>query len=94
MIPHTSNLQAQSNQPHFHDLASMARKLGISKRSLTRWAQNGMPTYQAYPRGKVLVREDEVLTFLSRHQKQVGHLDALVNETLLELQQSRGKDRN
>ncbi len=44
----------------------MAKRLKVSKRSLLRWAQNGMPIYRACPRGKVLVREDEVIAFLTR----------------------------
>lgn len=54
----------------FRDLASMAKRLNVSKRSLMRWAQKGMPIYRACPRGKVLVREDEVIAFLTRNRRQ------------------------
>ena len=56
---------------------------------MKRWTARGLPRYQARPRGKVLIRLGDIEQFLTRQQTHKPDLDALVNETLAELEEKQ-----
>ena len=70
MLSRSQILRLHPVKATFLGLAAMAKKLGVSLRSLQRWHRKGMPIYQASPGGKILVRECEVFAFLKRNRYQ------------------------
>ena len=63
-------------------LVEAAAWAGVSSRTLKRWIRRGLPTYQAGPREKVLVRPEDIDNFLSRRQVPSPDLGAMVEEIL------------
>ena len=72
-------------QPGYLPLREAAAWAGVSVRTMKRWITKGLPTYQAGPREKVLIRPTDIDAFLTRQQRQVPNLDAMVNEVLKSL---------
>ncbi len=66
----------------YMSLVDAAAWAGISPRTLTRWIGRGLPTYQAGPREKVLVRGGDIQQFLTRKQAPTPDLGAMVEEVL------------
>lgn len=66
---------------------------GVSSRTMKRWLDGGLPSYQAGPRTKLLVRPIDIDQFLTRRQVSQVDIDALVNETLKEMEESRAVQR-
>ena len=73
-------------QPGYLPLREAASWAGVSVRTLKRWIKKGLPTYQAGPREKVLIRPADIDVFLTRRQTQAPDLDAMVEDVLRELQ--------
>ena len=63
-------------------LEEAAAWAGVSPRTLKRWIRRGLPTYQAGPREKVLVRASDIDQFLTRKQVPTPDLGAMVEEVL------------
>ena len=63
-------------------LEEAAAWAGVSPRTLKRWIRRGLPTYQAGPREKVLVRPSDIDQFLTRKQVPTPDLGAMVEEVL------------
>jgi predicted site-specific integrase-resolvase len=78
-----------SQLPGYLPLREAARWAGVSVRTLKRWITRGLPTYQAGPREKVLVRPADIDAFLTRRQVQQVNLNALVDEVLGDLRGGR-----
>lgn len=67
----------------FLPLKGAAAWAGVSVRSLKRWIDQGLPYYQPYPRGRVLVKLSDIQDFLTPKQVVKPDLDRVV-KTLLE----------
>ena len=55
---------------------------GVSARTFKRWISSGLPTYQAGPRCKVLVRPNDIERHLQKRQTARIDIDALMEEVL------------
>ncbi len=75
-------------QPGYLSIESAARWADVSSRTVKRWIKAGLPTYQAGPRGKVLVRPGDMDQFLTRRQVTKPDLDAMVEEVMVGLTQN------
>ena len=58
---------------------------GVSARTVKRWLADGLPSYQAGHRTKVLIRPMDIDEFLTRRQVPQVNIKALVDEVLHEL---------
>jgi hypothetical protein len=67
--------------PGYLPLPQAASWAGVSARTMKRWIQKGLPTYQAGPREKVLIRPADIDGFLTRRQARPD-LDAMVEDVL------------
>jgi predicted site-specific integrase-resolvase len=67
-------------QPGYLPLLEAAPWAGVSVRTLKRWIKKGLPTYQAGPRERVLIRPADIDAFLTRRQIEKPNLDAMVEE--------------
>ncbi len=76
----------------FMPLVDAATWAGVSPRTLKRWIQRGLPTYQAGPREKVLVRPSDIDQFLTRKQVPTPDLGAMVEEVVRQLHPTRSVD--
>jgi len=75
-------------QPGYLSLTEAALYAGISVKTLKRWIPRGLPTYQAGPREKILIRPADIDQFLTRRQRQSPDLDILVDEVMREVNNS------
>jgi hypothetical protein len=57
-----------ANQRGYLPLREAAKWAGVSPRTMKRWFSRGLPRYQAGPRAKVLVRQEDIETFLMRQK--------------------------
>jgi predicted site-specific integrase-resolvase len=69
-------------QPGYLPLREAAAWAGVSVRTMKRWIRKGLPTYQAGPREKVLIRPIDIDGFLTKRQAQPVDLDAMVEDVL------------
>jgi len=76
-------------QDGYLPLVEAATWAGVSPRTLKRWISRGLPTYQAGPREKVLVKSSDIDQFLTRKQVPVPDLGAMVDEVLQGFSQGR-----
>lgn len=67
------------------NLAEIAARYSVSYRTTVRWLQHGLPFSQVYPRGKILVRVEDLERFLQRRCKAQTDLNAVVNDVMTEL---------
>ncbi len=58
---------------------------GVSVRTMKRWIKKGLPTYQAGPREKLLIRPADIDGFLTKCQAHPVDLDAMVEDVLKSL---------
>lgn len=72
-------------QPGYLPLVDAAAWAGVSVRTMKRWIRRGLPTYQAGPREKVLIRPTDIDAFLTRQQVPVPDLNAMVEEVMKSL---------
>ncbi|TSA02157.1 MAG: DNA-binding protein [Nitrospiraceae bacterium] len=80
--------------PGFMSLASAAEWAEVSPRTLQRWIWRGLPVYQSGPRAKVLIRPQDIETFLTRRQAPKPVLDVLIEETWQDLQRGSYEHRH
>jgi hypothetical protein len=67
-------------KPGYLPLNQAAPWAGVSKRTMKRWIKKGLPTYQAGPREKVLIRPADIDAFLTRQQAHEPDLGAMVED--------------
>jgi predicted site-specific integrase-resolvase len=79
----------QNVQPGYLSLKKAAAWADVSQKTIKRWIASGLPVYQSMPGGKVLVKPQEIDQFLQKRQAPQIDVDALVNETLREMEQER-----
>ncbi len=70
-------------------LVDAAHWAGVSPRTLKRWISRGLPTYQAGPREKVLVKPGDIDQFLTRKQAPTPDLGVMVDEVFHGLSKGR-----
>jgi hypothetical protein len=70
-------------QQGYLPLREAAKWAGVSSGTMKRWFGRGLPRYQAGPRGKVLVRQEDIEAFLQRQEVPQVDLDALVEDVLM-----------
>ncbi len=78
-------LPSLTTQPGYLPLREAARWAGVSDRTIKRWVARGLPTYQAGPREKLLIRPTDIDAFLTRRQVPVQDLDEMVEEVMRSL---------
>ncbi len=74
----------------FSDKGFLSRKhaaawADVSRRTLDRWIQQGLPVYQSSPHTKVLIRPADIELFLQRKQLPKADLLAKVEEVVAQL---------
>ncbi len=75
-----------SRPPGFMPLVEASAWAGVSPPQRTRrWFGQGLPRYQAGPRGKVLIRPGDIEQFLTRQQAAKPELDRMVEEVMKSL---------
>jgi hypothetical protein len=80
-------------QPGYLSLKKAAAWADVSQKTIKRWIAAGLPVYQSMPGGKVLVKPHEIDDFLQRRQVPRVDLDALVEQTLKEMESGDRKGR-
>ena len=71
-----------THTPGFMPIVDAAAWAGVSRRTINRWIDRGLPRYQSGPRTKVLLRAADIEAFLERHQTTKPDLNAMVEEVL------------
>ena len=78
----------------YEGLKVCSRRHEQSVRTLRRWIKNeGLPSYQVTPGGKILVSCAEVDRFIASRRRPRAALQVLVEETMAELQQRPKRER-
>jgi len=67
-------------QPGYLSIKHAAAWADVSPRNIKRWIKAGLPTYQAGPQTKVLIKPGDIDAFLTREQVPNVDLDAMVEE--------------
>ena len=80
-----SDSDMASVPPGYLTLKGAQAWAGVSQRTIKRWIAAGLPTYQAGPRTKILVRPADIERFLTRKQVNPVDLDAIVDEVMGQL---------
>jgi predicted site-specific integrase-resolvase len=80
-------------QPGYLSLKKAAAWADVSIKTIKRWIAAGLPVYQGVTGGKVLVRPQDINSFLQKRQVPQVDVDALVNETLTEMGKMETKNR-
>jgi predicted site-specific integrase-resolvase len=73
------------DRPGYLPLKQAAVWAGVSARTMKRWVAAGLPSYQAGPRTKVLVRPMDIDQFLTMRKVSPVDIDRLINEVLYDL---------
>ncbi len=60
------------------DLQKVAYRYSVSRRTVQRWLDRGLPFSQVTTRSKILVKPEDVEAFLTRRCKTQGDLNAMV----------------
>lgn len=79
----------QTLQSGYLSLNTAAAYADVSTKTLRRWIAAGLPVYQGSTGGKVLVKPQDIDQFLTRRQVPQVDINALVNETLREMEAGR-----
>ncbi len=74
-----------THTPGFMPIVDAAAWAGVSRRTINRWIDQGLPRYQSGPRTKVLLRAADIESFLTRQQVTKPDLNAMVNAVLKDL---------
>ncbi len=75
-------MQKSSGPPGFMPVVEASAWAGVSPRTMRRWIDQGLPSYQSGPRTKLLLRGADIEAFLERQQTTKPDLNALVEEVL------------
>jgi hypothetical protein len=73
----------------FLSLEHAAQYADVSVKTIKRWIERGLPKYQAGPRGKVLIRPNDIEAFLLRKEAIPQNLNKMVDDVFGELQSNR-----
>jgi excisionase family DNA binding protein len=76
------NIAAVEARVGYMSVAMAAEWVGVSRKTLKRWIARGLAFYQAAPREKVLIRPEDIDTFLARRQAAQVNLAAMVDNVL------------
>ena len=72
--------------PGYFSFKGAGKWASVSTRTIARWAEDGLPTVQVVPRGRRLVRVQDLDVFLiSKRSVHGKELNMLVDETAAEL---------
>ena len=71
--------------PGYMNVKNAAAWASVSVKTLRRWCAEGLPSYEAGPGQKILVRPVDIELFLKRRPVQTADLDSIVNEVLHDL---------
>ena len=74
-------------QPGYLSLEHAADWADVSPRTIKRWIKAGLPTHQAGPREKVLVKPQDIDQFLTKKQAPTPDLGAMAEEVFQGLSQ-------
>ncbi len=66
----------------FMSLETAATWCDVSRKTMKRWIQKGLPVYSEGPRSKILVRPCDIEAFLTRRQLAQPELDRMVAEVM------------
>jgi hypothetical protein len=80
----------QTLQPGYLSLKHAAQWADVSQKTIQRWIASGLPVYQGIEGGKVLVKPSDIDQFLQKKQVPQVDIDAMVNETLKEMEVRTG----
>ena len=69
----------------YYSRARAAIYANVSERTIDRWLDRGLPSYRSGPRTKILIRPDDIDTFLSRWRLEKKSLDSMVDDVMREL---------
>ena len=72
-------------QAEFMDVATAANWACVSRRTVRRWINRGLPVYGSGPRSKLLIKISDIEAFLTRRQAHQPDLDVMVQEVLNDL---------
>ena len=67
------------------DLQKVACRYSVSRRTVQRWLDRGLPFSQVTPRSKILVKPEDVEEFLTPRCKTQVDLNALADEVMAEI---------
>ncbi len=73
----------------FLSLEHAAQYADVSKKTIARWIQQGLPKYQAGPRSKVLIRATDIEHFLLRKEAIPQNLNGMVDDVFREIQSNK-----
>jgi hypothetical protein len=72
-------IEAQSQRAYM-TIGSVARWADVSNRTVRRWLVQGLPYRQPTLRGRILIRPEDLHSFLAHRQTTQAHLTELVDE--------------
>ena len=72
--------------PGYMTIQVLAAWASVSPRTVRRWISQGLPTYQATVRGRVLIKPGDLDGFLKRNHVHDTALYAMVQQVLDDLQ--------
>jgi predicted site-specific integrase-resolvase len=71
--------------PAYLSIRQAAKWAGVSPKTITRWIGKGLPSYQAGPRERVLLKPVDIEQFLTCKRVPRLDLDEMVKQTFAEL---------
>lgn len=85
--PSRENVRAWANslhvtQPGYFSIEHAAVWADVHPRTIKRWIAQGLPTYQAGPQTKVLIKPGDIDAFLTKQKAATPDLDAIVKDVL------------
>ncbi len=69
----------------FMSIETAAQWCDVSPKTIERWLNRGLPSYQEGPKTKILIAPDDIRAFLTKRQAQQPDLDAMVEEVIRNL---------
>ena len=73
------------------DICGITQRYPVSRRTVKRWLDRGLPYFQEAPRRKIFVKVEDVEQFLQRRCKTQVDLNAMVDATVKELGNGNGR---
>jgi len=81
----TPRKNSDGTEPAYLGLRAAAKWAGVSEKTIKRWLKRGLPTYQAGPREKILLKREDIDRFLTQKRVSQVDLNKLVEDTLRDL---------
>ena len=79
-----------ASRPGYLSIGGAAKYASVSRKTMKRWIQGGLPVFQGTIRGKVLIRPNDIDAYLTRKQVAQVDLSVMVNDVLRDLGQVSG----